>query len=76
MLERTKFLLDDFEDFLLVKLLGEALDGCQSLTTIALYEIMSQPAYQLIMKQHTVPRIEVHDKIYGFLYLRWIRMWM
>ena len=31
-----KLLLDDFEDFLLVELLGKTLDSCQSLTTITL----------------------------------------
>jgi hypothetical protein len=33
---RTKLLLDDLEDFLLVKLLGKTLNSGQSLTTIAL----------------------------------------
>jgi len=32
----SEFLLDDLEDLLLVKLLGQALNSCQSLTTIAL----------------------------------------
>lgn len=32
----SKFLLDDLEDLLLIELLGKTLDGCQSLTTIAL----------------------------------------
>jgi len=32
----SEFLLDDLEDLLLVKLLGETLDSCQCLTTIAL----------------------------------------
>jgi len=32
----SKLLLDDLEDFLLVKLLGKTLDSGQSLTTIAL----------------------------------------
>ena len=35
--QRTKFLLDDLKDFLLVKLLGKTLNSCQSLTTIAFY---------------------------------------
>lgn len=34
---RTELLLDDFQDLLLIKLLGEALDGSQGLTTIALW---------------------------------------
>ena len=32
---RTELLLDDLENLLLVELLGKALDGGQSLTTIA-----------------------------------------
>ena len=36
--EPTEFLLDDLEDLLLIKFLGETLDSRQSLTTIALYE--------------------------------------
>ena len=32
----TKLLLDNLEDLLLIELLGKSLDGCQSLTTIAL----------------------------------------
>jgi len=32
----SEFLLDDLEDLLLIKLLGETLDSCQCLTTIAL----------------------------------------
>lgn len=33
----TKLLLDDFENFFLVKFLGKSLDSRQSLTTITLY---------------------------------------
>ena len=34
---RTELLLDDLEDLLLVEFLGEALNGGQGLTTIALW---------------------------------------
>jgi hypothetical protein len=34
----TELLLDDLEDLLLIKFLGETLDSRQSLATIALYE--------------------------------------
>jgi len=34
----SELLLDDLEDLLLVEFLWEALDGCQSLTTIALLD--------------------------------------
>jgi hypothetical protein len=37
-LERTELFLDHFENLLLVKLLRQTLDGCQSLTTIALLD--------------------------------------
>jgi hypothetical protein len=36
--EPTELLLDDLEDFLLIKFLGQTLDSRQSLTTIALCE--------------------------------------
>jgi hypothetical protein len=36
--EPTELLLDDLEDLLLIKFLGETLDSRQSLATIALYE--------------------------------------
>lgn len=39
--ELTKLLLDDLEDFLLVKLLGKTLNSGQSLTTIAFYVLIS-----------------------------------
>ncbi len=34
--KHTELLLDDLENLLLVEFLGKTLDGCQSLTTIAL----------------------------------------
>ncbi len=37
-IKRTELLLDDLEDLLLVELLGQTLDSCQSLTTIALLD--------------------------------------
>lgn len=41
----TKFLLDDLENLLLVELLWEALDGCQSLTTISLCAMNQSEGY-------------------------------
>lgn len=35
-MEHTEFLLDDLEDFLLVKFFGKTLDRSQGLTSIAL----------------------------------------
>jgi hypothetical protein len=35
---RTELLLDDLENLLLVELFGQALDSCQSLTTISLLD--------------------------------------
>jgi hypothetical protein len=51
--KHTKLLLDDLEDLLLVELLGETLDSCQSLTTIALY---CKPLVSIAYLQHGVRR--------------------
>ena len=40
--ELTEFLLDDLENFLLIELLRQALNSCQCLTTIALWNPDSQ----------------------------------
>jgi hypothetical protein len=57
----TEFLLNDLEDLLLVKLLGETLDSCQCLTTIAFYVTLSTPCHLFCGWEDL---------------LRWIRMWM
>jgi hypothetical protein len=46
-MEPTELLLDDLEDFLLVKLLGQTLNSRQSLTTIALCVLISILIYLL-----------------------------
>jgi hypothetical protein len=42
MWKHTEFLLDDLEDLLLVKFLGDSLDRCQGLTTISLCSCSQQ----------------------------------
>lgn len=46
-LQRTKFLLDDLENLLLVKLLRETLHSGQSLTSITLYIFVSNCAFRV-----------------------------